>query len=388
VAYSPDNGKTAVRAAFGVSYFADNFGANGGTNERNYPFFQQVDLNTPTTFAPFRSISDGLPFFTPITIAPGSAVAPPAGFAVFYIPQHFHADTATMWNVGVQRELGWNLMGEVAYVGTRGTNLFRSYNINVPDPGPGAVQQRRPYYAIAPTITTINQRDGDGKSWYDALQIKLDKRFSHGLQALVSYTYSKTTDNITPAGIAPQLANTVMPALSKTIDIPHIFIVSWTYEFPAMSSGSAAARALTSGWAISGMTNYHSGDPLDLRVSSPQLNNGGGNWVDQTCSTVNMPKTVDMWFDTSCFANPALYQFGNYAIGNVRGPSVFNTDFSAAKRTAIGRATAEVRVDVFNLFNRAHFANPATTFGTSTFGTISATRLTPREGQLGFRLLF
>jgi carboxypeptidase family protein len=388
VAYTPDNGKTAVRAAFGISYFADNFGANGGTNERNYPFFQQIDLNTPTTFTPFRSISDGLPLFTPIAIAPGSAAAPPTGFAVFYIPAHFHADTATMWNVGLQRELRWNMMGEVAYVGTRGTNLFRSYNINVPDPGPGAIQARRPFFVIAPTITTINMRDGDGKSWYDALQMKLDKRFSHGLQALVSYTYSKTTDNITPASLAPQLANVVMPALSKTIDIPHIFVASWTYEIPTMSRGGAVAKRLTDGWTISGMTHYHSGDPLDIRVSSSQLNNGGGNWVDQTCSSVGMPQTTDKWFDTSCFANPAQYQFGNYTIGNVRGPAVFNTDVSAAKRTAIGRASAEIRIDVFNVFNRAHFANPATTFGNATFGTISSTRLTPREAQVGFRLLF
>jgi len=106
------------------------------------------------------------------------------------------------------------------------------------------------------------------------------------------------------------------------------------------------------------MTNYHSGDPLDIRVASSQLNNGGGNWADQTCSTVAMPETVDKWFDTSCFANPAQYQFGNYRIGNVRGPSVFNTDFSASKRTPIGRATAEIRIDVFNLFNRDHLPTP------------------------------
>src|SRR6267142_616870 len=63
LAYTPDNGRTAIRSAFGVSYFADNFGANGGTNERNYPFFQEIDLTTPTTFVPFRSVSDGLPGF-------------------------------------------------------------------------------------------------------------------------------------------------------------------------------------------------------------------------------------------------------------------------------------------------------------------------------------
>src|SRR5207245_6899689 len=96
VAHTPDNGKTAVRAAFGVSYFADNFGANGGTNERNYPFFQQIDLTSPTTFAPFRSVSDGLPTFGPVDAAPGSMLTPPTGFAVFYTPQRFHLAEPTL----------------------------------------------------------------------------------------------------------------------------------------------------------------------------------------------------------------------------------------------------------------------------------------------------
>jgi hypothetical protein len=402
LAYTPDGGKTAIRAAFGVSYFADNFGANGGTNERNFPFFQQIDLNTPTTFAPFRSVSDGLPAFTPLTVQPGAAIAPPTGFAVFYIPSHFHADTAKMWNVGVQREVGWSTMVEAAYVGTRGTNLFRSYNINVPDPGAGAVQARRPYFGIAPTITTINQRDGDGKSWYDALQLKADKRFSHGLQILASYTRSKTYDNILPASIAPQLKDMKVLASgaggSKMLDIPNIFIVSWTYEIPGAARAGTLARAFTEGWAISGITNYHSGDPLDIRTSSSQLNNGTGgtgNWPNVTCGSIGTPKTVDKWFDTSCFADPAQYQFGSYRPGDVRGPSVFNTDFSAAKRTDIRGRSLEVRIDVFNLFDRAHFANPGAagtnsgaTFGTAAFGSIAGTRLTSREAQLGFRFLF
>jgi Carboxypeptidase regulatory-like domain/TonB dependent receptor len=212
LAYTPDHGRTAVRAAFGVSYFADNFGANGGTNERNYPFFQQIDIQAASTTVPSLTVAQGLPSFAPVAVA--TTLTPPANFAVFYIPRHFHADTATMWNVGVQRELGWNAFVDVSYVGTRGTNLFRSYNINVPEPGAGNVNQRRPYFAIAPTITTINQRDGDGKSWYDALQMKVEKRFAHGLQALVSYTHSKTTDNVTPASLHPSLRNVVMPALS------------------------------------------------------------------------------------------------------------------------------------------------------------------------------
>ena len=67
---------------------------------------------------------------------------------------------------------------------------------------------------------------------------------------------------------------------------------------------------------------------------------------------------------------------------------MFNTDLSLSKRTAIGRTSLELRIDVFNVFNRAHFANPNLTFGTGAFGTINNTRLTPREAQIGIRFLF
>jgi hypothetical protein len=386
LAYSPDSGKTALRAAFGMSYFADNFGASGGTSERNYPFFQQVDIALPQ-FGSTRSVSDGLPTFTPVALAP--TLQPPAGFAVFYIPNDFHEDTAKMWNVGVQRELGWNTVVDVSYVGTRGTYIFRSFNVNVPMPGPGNIQPRRPYFAVAPTITTINQRDGSGSTWYNALQVKLDKRFSHGLQALVAYTYSKTEDNVVSKSLHPSLELRQRGA-SKVLDIPHIFTASATYELPFAKDAAGLARTLAAGWAVSAITIYHSGDPLDARVSASQLNTGSGNWPDVTCDPMaNAPRTVQQWFDTSCFAGPAQYQFGNYRIGDARGPTVFNTDVSLSKKTAIGRRSLELRIDVFNVFNRAHFANPAVNnFGTAAFGTISNTRLTPREAQIGVKFLF
>jgi hypothetical protein len=313
-------------------------------------------------------------------------LTPPAGFAVFYIPSHFHDDTATMWNVGVQRELGWNTMADVSYVGTRGTNIFRSRNINVPAPGPGSIPERRPYFSIAPNVTAINERDGDGKSWYDALQTKVEKRFSHGLQMLVAYTFSKTEDDVTPVqGIHPTALGSRerMPALSKAIDIPHNLVVSATYELP-LGQGP-----LREGWSLSAITSYMSGDPLDLRVSASRLNTGaGGNWPDVTCNEIGTPHTVAKWFDTSCFADPAQFVFGNYTIGDVRGPSIFNTDLSISKRTAIGTKALEFRADIFNVFNKAHFSNPGNTFGTAAFGTISGTRRPPREAQLGVRFLF
>ena len=86
---------------------------------------------------------------------------------------------------------------------------------------------------------------------------------------------------------------------------------------------------------------------------------------------------------------PPQFQFGNYEIGQVRGPTLINTDFSLFKRTSLGGTRSiELRVETFNLFNKAHFRNPNASFGNSQFGRISSTRLPSREIQLGARFLF
>lgn len=390
LAYSPDDGRTAFRGAYGISYYRDNFGANGGTLERNHPFFQQNVLDTPDQFTPFRSLNDGLPPFVPTPLTP--TIAPPAGFAVFFIPPGDQPNMAHMFNAGVQRQLPWSSVLDVAYVGTRGKNIFISRNINVPLPGPGNLNQRRPYFGLVPNITQINQRSGDAESWYDSLQVKLDKRFSQGLQALLSYTFSRSEDT---AFVLHPAFETRARSIGKAVDIPHNFVLSWAYELPMgagkpfLSGGPPAVQALLSGWAVNGITTFQSGDPLNVMVASSQLNTGTGNFANVTCSAISMPMQVTQWFDTSCFANPMAFEFGNYEIGMVRGPRFVNTDFSVFKRTALGSSRSlELRFEVFNLFNKAHFSNPNTQFGNAAFGRISSTRFPSREIQLGARFLF
>jgi hypothetical protein len=98
---------------------------------------------------------------------------------------------------------------------------------------------------------------------------------------------------------------------------------------------------------------------------------------------------VTRWLDTSCFADPAPLKFGNSGIGHVRGPGLNNWDFSVFKGFRVDeKRHAEFRAEFFNLPNQAHFSNPNTTFGTSSFGRISSTALPPREIQLGLKFLF
>lgn len=391
LAWSPDDGQTALRAAYGISYYRDNFGANGGTLERNHPLFQQIVLDAPNQFAPFRSLSDGLPGFTAVPLTP--TIVPPPGFAVFFVPPGDKPNMAHMFNVGVQRQVGWSTAVEAAYVGTRGKNIYISRNINVPLPGPGDLNQRRPYFSLVPNVTSINQRSGDAESWYDALQVKADKRFSAGLQALVSYTFSRSED--TTFVLHPAFERRARSSSFKQVDVPHNLVVSWAYELPIgagkrfLADAPPAVRHLVGGWAVNGITSYQSGEPLIIRLATSQLNTGTDNFANQTCDDVRIIGEATQWFDRSCFAAPPLHTFGNYEIGAVRGPTFVNTDFSVFKRTSLGGSRAiEVRIEIFNLFDRVHFANPNDRVGNADFGRISSTKFPPREIQLGGRFLF
>ena len=84
---------------------------------------------------------------------------------MFFFPAGDKPNMAHMFNAGVQRQLPWSSVLDVSYVGTRGKNIFVSRNINVPLPGPGALDPRRPYFSLAPNIPVINQRSGDAESW-------------------------------------------------------------------------------------------------------------------------------------------------------------------------------------------------------------------------------
>jgi hypothetical protein len=399
LAYSPDQGKTAFRAAYGISYFPDNFGATGGTLERNYPFFLINDIFTPTPFVPFRSVSEGLPGFERVPLQP--QLRPPAGFAVWVVARNFRQDMAQMWNFSIQRQVTGSLMAEAAYVATKGDHIYRNRNINVPLPGPGSLAERRPYYQIAPTISVINQRNGDGSSNYQSAQFKVVQRYSVGLTMLASYTLSKSIDNYTQ--ILFPLEDKLNRGVSagKAVDIPQIFVISYSYELPFgrgkrfFPSVSRAANAVLGGWSVNGITSFRRGSPLWINVGTSRLNTGTTNRADITCSgAVAMPKLVERWFDTSCFADPAPFQFGNSGIGHMRGPGLNNWDFSVFKKVDIAESRyVEFRAEFFNLFNQAHFSNPGVSntgnvLGTTSFGRISSTSLPPREVQLGLKFAF
>ena len=258
-AYTPDSGKTAIRAAFGVSYFNGNFGADGGTLERNFPELEQENNSPAQTncsslytgagvwhtgsapgtamYSPCGSfiLANGLPPgpsgatspytpLTPISVSPGGFVSSPAGFGVYEVASNFRPSQADNWNVSIERQLSANMSLHVAYVGTKGAYLYNDWQLNQCNPtsftsGPtypelqaefGTTQypgtpQCYPYYSFPSdpnypasadgNISTVDFRNSGAKSHFNAGEAVFERRQGSNLTFTAAYTWSKLMDN-------------------------------------------------------------------------------------------------------------------------------------------------------------------------------------------------
>ena len=397
VAYSPDRGKTAVRAAFGLTYFSDQSGGSGGTLVFNYPMGQQFSLTSPTNYTPFFNINTtGLPVPVSYQLGVGATFALPANIVPYYMPSSWRPDEVAMWNFGIERKLHTNGSLEISYVGTRGFHLWRARNINSPLINNGTNRDLyRPLLAIMGT-RDVTQRNSDGDSSYNSLQAKYQRRFHNGLFGLVSYTFSKNIDDLS----IWYVWNDALNRGPSNRDTPHNFVASYGYELPFgkgkrfMSNPNRWLQGVAGGWVLNGITKVRTGFPLTIYSNSNLVNALSSNQANysSTCSDGVIPiyKSVSKWFETGCFASVTTVNvLGNTPRGVIRGPGMINWDLSASKAFRfLEKRSVEFRSDFFNATNSPHFSNPGNTVGVASFGKITATSLPAREIQVSLKLLF
>jgi hypothetical protein len=354
-AWTPNQGQTAFRSAFGVSYFNQNYGGTAGFLERNFPLFQSFSTTASTSYRPFSKLSvDGLPNFAPTPLT--DQIDPIKGIQPLSMPRDFSPVMILMWNAGVQQRLGDDGVGEVAYVGTRGTHLYRRRPINTPlTPAAGALDPRRPYYSISPLTQSISLVDTGANSDYHGLQLKYSRRLADGLQGLLAYTYAESMDDMSIFWVWDDRMNW-RPSTNQMLDLRHVFSGSWTYTIPVgkarrfLADAPKAVDLVAGGWSVNGIAVLRTGSPMSVAPKNNLLNTGTSNVANVTCSDIKYPKTVERWFDTSCFADPTEpYVFGNAFTGTLRGPGVVNFDLSVFKGFAMPRETSmEFRAEFFN----------------------------------------
>jgi hypothetical protein len=456
IAWKPrGSDKTAVRAGYAIFHDSSwNQGAQGLW--QNPPFYDESDsfaFGGACTFAAAACFTPATPNASAISIFPTAFSGGAGGFPIVTGPPtqpnftdftgtiqaqntNFKLGMVQQFNVTVEREIPGQIVLTVGYVGSRTSHLLvDGNNINLTSPNacgvvsgytlgcePGGGKFISPFLAPdAFPFSTISASTDVGRAHYNGLQVKAEtKSARHGLYALIGYTYSRTYDTGFADGLGTNYGATYFPlpnwkqldwALSG-INLNNNFTASVVYDLPFGTGkrfGSQWSRPVNTAlgdWQVTVIEKITSGFPVFVvdsnNSSGSAFLNGNANSLIRPdlvagCNPNAGPHTLNEWFNTACFAQPAPGELGTASRAPVTGPDFVNTDFSVIKQFKLPweNMGLSFRAEFFNLFNHAQFATPNSTSSLATpdfngagFGSINATVNNPRLVQFGLKLTF
>ena len=378
---------TVVRGGYGIFYSAAQFD-NMNILQLNPPIAGSLTVTNPT-LNPVATINNPVP----ASLYPTNPI-----FNVVSIPEDRLRHNAYMqnWNLQISRQLTTNDVLETGWVGSKGTHVDTSLNnFNQPDPGPGAIQARRPY----PQYARIRMIAPDTNTVYHSLQTRYEHRFSRGLSLSAAYTWSHLIDDaaetINSGGCGCQNPRSRGKAErgSSVLDQRHRAVIGYVWELPFARSFHGAPSAILGGWSLGGIVTFSSGLPFNVTQSGDSENNDGlwerPNLVPGQAVTISN-QTPNQWFNTAAFQR-ALLQYGNSPRDPLVGPGTDTWDLSASKAFKIPRHENHqvmFRGEFFNAFNTPQFAQPGSSLGTGTFGLITSTANANRQIQVAMKYTF
>lgn len=422
------NEQTVVRGGYGMFY--------GFLGQRRGDVVTS-GFSSTTSLTP--SLDNGLTFIDTLSNPFQAGIQEPVGAALgiqtflgqsitFFDPNP-RSPRMQRWQVGVQRELPGRWVLEASYVGNRGTDIQTSRNINatpleylsttgvrdqatadylsavVPNPffglmpstagaafrGQTIARERllRPY----PHFDAVNTTTNEGRSWYNSLQVGLQRRFSRGYTLSGNYTLSRFTEQT-------EFLNGADPLPWKGIsnqDVPHRLSISGIWEVPVGrgrrfgASLPAAVNAVVGGWQFQGIYTLQSGFPI-----------GFGNVLFtgdlDDIALQGSEQSLERWFNVDAGFNsvPAQQLVSNVRtfplrLDSVRTDNVNNVDLSVIKNASLGRGQQlQFRLEAINALNHPQFPGPNATPTDLSFGRISASnqRNYARRVQVTIKFLF
>ena len=442
------DGRSSIRGGFGIGYdvlFYNLLTSPAGNYPRNSP-------NVVTSSQLLDVFPTQLP---PQTTAPSLTIS--TAFA--NLPTDTQRPTSHYWSLSVQRELQKNYILELGYVGNRSYHLLRQSQANPGILDPAKAQFVRtnctfatlsicqepagfPLSPLAASSTDSGRQDprfasralleASGQAEYHAGFIRLEKKFSNGLQFGANYTWSANLSDSEDILIGDQLLVGSSPANPQdyrnrhnewsrsVLDRPHRFSVQYAYRIPGFSTSSNAfLRHALSGWQVSGFTEMQSGQPFTIRVGTDVIGNGLSNASAAgrpnynpngiliadadtgNLRTFSIPLDGTGIIDAPHVTNPTTgavtylrnsMEFGgNLGRNTFRGPGLANTNLSLMKRFTLPHEMhLQIRGDFINVFNHHNFANPDSNMSNlSTFGLQTlAPVIDSRQLLLGAKLSF
>lgn len=433
--------KTSVRAGYGLFFQlsrATVFGHTGAGFNVDSTSNSSLDANA-TLYAKLNN-----PYPDGMLLPPGSSLGDRTYIGLSagtILGSNSRNPEYHSWNLSIQREIGFQSMIEINYTGSRGTHLFlpvtrlsplspqywslgrTALNTMVPNPFYGQITDPKATNLRGQTVQRwrllrpMPQFDGTNvatseppaaDSNYHALQIKWEKRYSKGLSALVHYTWSKMIDNASYGSgnygwlggnsSLQYIHNLRLERALSSHDIKHRAVVTGAYELPFGrgrqwgSNWNKATDLIAGGWEISGLATFSAGMPLQVTQAGGTIWDGTQrpNLVGDPSTSGRVQDRLNNWFNPAAFTQPLPDVPGTASRTlNYRGPGMvmFNAALLKGFRVKEGQRF-EFRLEAENAMNHPVFSDPSGSFGSTSFGQITSTKVGNRNVQLGFKYYF
>jgi hypothetical protein len=411
------NDKTVVRSGFGITVdplplarpLRGFYPLTVGSNFEGLNGFLPAVSLSPIAPLPGGAIPVGIPSVCCPDISKGVIPLPAQALERSVGPGELKRGYIESWNLTLERKLPADFLVSAAYVGTQTVHQFADRNVNASLPGTGQAGQpfNKPQFGKRTAETDLWQGYLSGN--YNALQVAINRQFSHGLLIKGAYTYSRAIDFTDDDGWANLVWND--PNVFKRnrapagFNVPHIFQLAYIYELPvgkgkAYASGGGVATKVLSSWQVSGIFSAIHSQPFSVTASGASLNAVGQRQTPNQVGAVKKLGGIGAgtpFYDPSAFvavSTPAAY--GNVGRNTLYGPGSVNMDFSLFRTFSLTeRLNLQFRADAANLFNTPHFCNPGgcvtggtTNRSSSSFLTITNARNDERQFRFGLRLAF
>ena len=358
-----------VRAGYGLNYdpYPLAFVRNMLTN---YPNDLLLTLNPANNFQTVTDFKTGIPAVVVPNISSGS-VNVPAPYAVRSLADPYERGYVQSWNLTVEKEFWHGFVGQVAYAGTRQLKISQTLDLNAGQIlGAGTAGQ--PFFPKFGRTVQTAVLTPVGRNQYDALQTRLHRRFSNGVQFSAGYTFSKAIgiccDELSDSTPAIQIPGLIYLARAlEPFDRTHNFNMTVVAELPFgkgkrwLTEGWAAA--LAGGWTINGLMTSYSGRPFSVSASDASLGAPGNvqraNQIKPDVQIFgNIGATVS-YFDPLAFAPVTTPTFGTVGYNTLRGPNATNLDLGLFRSFSLTeRWKLEFRAEALNFTNSPHFGLP------------------------------